>query len=219
MWEINDNLNIKRSTVQDSPIFVIDNFYKNPEKIARFLFSRNAPLWKSHEKGTRNGRDFQDKRVVLDISTPVDKFLMDLCGQQIVDNTPLVITNQHRFKRNNYNTKYRSHYWWAHRDRGYNAIIYFNKDDGANGTNLYDPDTLNVFEINESVEPWLPKMYAKVIHTFESKFNRLVFFDGKKFPHGMAINNDRYHCDDFSQAHWSTYRSNQVYFYEPKCGN
>ena len=49
--------------------------------------------------------------------------------------------------------------------------------------------------------------------------NRFVFFDGLKFPHGMAINDDRYHCDDFTNANWNTYRVNQVFFYEPICGN
>ena len=220
MWELNDNLNVTHITIDGSPAYIIDDFYKYPDKIARFLFCRNTPLWKMHERGTRNGRDFEDRR--FDIGSeklPAHDFLQKLCGQEILDNEPALITNCHRFLRSPYNDKYKSHYWWAHTDKGYNGIVYFNKNDNVNGTNLYDADTWNVVEVPESVNPWLPKIYSKILHTFEPKFNRCVFFDGLKFPHGMAINDDRYHCDNFNNAHWSTYRSNQVFFYEPKCGN
>ena len=220
MWELNDNLNVTHITIDGSPAYIIDDFYKDPDRVSRWLFCRNTPLWKNQERGTRNGYDFQDRR--LDVRTenlPVFDYLAELCGQKLCDNEPAIITNQHRFLRNSYNEKYKSHYWWPHCDRGYNGIVYFNKDDNVNGTNLYDKSTWNVIEIDESVEPWIPKMYSKVVHTFEPKFNRLVLFDGVKFPHGMAINDDRYHCDDFGNAHWTKYRSNQVFFYEPICGN
>ena len=60
MWELNDNLNVITITIDGSPAYIIDDFYKYPDKIARFLFCRNTPLWKMHERGTRNGRDFED---------------------------------------------------------------------------------------------------------------------------------------------------------------
>ena len=144
---------------------------------------------------------------------PLHDFLENLCGQQLLDNLPVIVTNHTRFLENSYNEKYKTHHWWAHRDDGYNGIVFFNKDDNVNGTNLYDPNTWKCVEVPESVEPWQPKSYTKIIHTFKPKFNRFVFFDGLKFPHGMAINDNRYHCNNFKDAHWSTYRSNQVFFF------
>ena len=220
MWDLNDDLHINTLIIDGSPAYIIDDFYKKPERIARWLFCRNTPLWKVEEQGTRNDIDFQDKR--LDIpckKLPAHDCLQTLCGQKILDNEPAIITNQTRFLRNSYNDKYKSHYWWAHCDVGYNGIVYFNKNDNVNGTNLYNKESLNVIDAPESVNPWIPKIYSKIVHTFEPKFNRCVFFDGAKFPHGMAINDDRYHCDDFTNANWNTYRVNQVFFYEPICGN
>ena len=177
MWELNDNLNVTHITIDGSPAYIIDDFYKDPDRIARWLFCRETPLWKVQERGTRNGIDFQDKRLdILSKRLPAHDFLQNLCGQNF-------------------------------------------KDDNINGTNIYDAETWNVIEVPESVEPWIPKTYSKIIHTFQAKYNRCVFFDGKKFPHGMAINDDRYHCNDFRNADWNTYRVNQVFFFEPKCGN
>ncbi len=220
MWELNDNLNVTHITIDGSPAYIIDDFYKDPDRIARWLFCRETPLWKVQERGTRNGIDFQDKRLdILSKRLPAHDFLQNLCGQNFEGDQPTIITNQHRFLNTPYNQRYHSHYWWPHNDLGYNAIVYFNKDDNINGTNIYDAETWNVIEVPESVEPWIPKTYSKIIHTFQAKYNRCVFFDGKKFPHGMAINDDRYHCNDFRNADWNTYRVNQVFFFEPKCGN
>jgi len=217
MWELNDELDFITIIIDGSPAYIIDDFYKHPEKIARWLFCRETPLWKSEERGTRNGTDFQDRRLIVSKKLPAHDFLKTLSGQKIQDDQPTITTNQHRFLRNPYNDQYKSHHWWAHCDKGYNGIVYFNKDDDVNGTNLYDPNFWTGVQVPESVEPWQPK--TKIVHTFEPKFNRCVFFDGLKFPHGMAINDDRYHCDNFDNKNWNTYRLNQVFFYEPICGN
>jgi hypothetical protein len=37
MFELNDNITIKEYLVEDSPVYTIDNFYKNPEEIVRFF--------------------------------------------------------------------------------------------------------------------------------------------------------------------------------------
>mgnify|MGYP007000113699 CR=1 len=45
----------------------------------------------------------------------------------------------------------------------------------------------------------------QVLKTIEPKSNKLVFFDGLKFPHGMDISNDTY---------FSKFRYNQVFFFD-----
>ena len=61
--------------------------------------------------------------------------------------------------------------------------------------------------INEHYEPWRPKNKYKLLKTLEPAYNRLVFFDGAKFPHGMNVTNDRYFGYE--------YRNNQVFFMDP----
>ena len=221
MWDLNDNFTINTIIIDGSPAYIIDDFYKNPDDVAEFLFWRETPLWKNNEANTRCGFDYEDKRfdTVFD-KLPLFDFLENLCGQKLENNSlPKLLTNQARFLRNSYNERYKTHHWWAHIDCGYNGLVYFNKDDNVNGTNLYDPNTCKYSMFDESVEPWQPKSDTKVIHTFKPKFNRFVIFDGLKFPHSMAINDDRYHCDDLKDAHWSTYRSNQVFFFDdPEIG-
>ena len=54
--------------------------------------------------------------------------------------------------------------------------------------------------------PWRLKEDFRVLKHLQPKFNRLVFFDGYKFLHGMNIKNKRYFSEE--------YRNNQVFFYK-----
>ena len=214
--ELNTNLDITTKIIDGSPAYIIDNFYKEPKKIADWLFSKESFLQKFSDSASRNGKDFQDKRIEIPSQKlPVFEFLEMLCGQQWDGKQEEIITNQCRFLRNSYNNKYKSHYWWMHRDLGYNGLVYFN-DDTVNGTNLYNNDAWSLYKTDEHDDPWIPKDNLKLIYTFKPQFNRFVFFDGAKFAHGMAINDDRYHCDNLNNAHWTTYRVNQVFFYRPQ---
>ena len=46
MFELNPDLKIKEEILLRSKIFIIDNFYKNPDEVYDFLFNREVPLWK-----------------------------------------------------------------------------------------------------------------------------------------------------------------------------
>ena len=61
-------------------------------------------------------------------------------------------------------------------------------------------------EVNEHYAPWRSKDEFELIKHLEPKYNRLVFFDGYKFPHGMNICTDRYFGEE--------YRKNQVFFFD-----
>ena len=54
---------------------------------------------------------------------------------------PDIVTNMIRFSKNEFND-YENCFMWPHTDRGWNAIVYFNKDEEDSGTNLYDPKVL-----------------------------------------------------------------------------
>ena len=212
MFELSDNLEVDTEIFQGSKIFTIDNFYKDPDKIFDYLFQNPAPLHKQHDNPTYNGVRFEDRRLKIYDKRlePVIDFLCELTSQK-----PLmydITTNQSRFYKHDFND-YKNCIWWPHVDKGYNGIVYFNRNDTESGTNLYS-QTIHASEmiyynkIPEHSAPWRQKEKYKKIKTLLPKYNRLVLFDGYKFPHGMNIINDRYFSDE--------YRNNQVFFFRPK---
>ena len=63
MFELNPDLKIKEEILLGSKIFIIDNFYKNPDEIYDFLFNREVPLWKMDQKPSFNTIHFVDRRL------------------------------------------------------------------------------------------------------------------------------------------------------------
>ena len=191
MWEINDNLHVHTHHVANKPVHEVENFYKYPEKVRRYLFNRYAPPWRGAQQGKYDDRRFGIKCK----NYPAFDFLKSLTGKHWVNQ---LVTNQFRAE----SFPYKTHYWWIHTDPCLNAIVYFNKDDEVNGTNLYKPP----YEATtlESKEPEIPKENVELLYHIKPTYNKLVVFDGKYFPHGMALNDDRYFGN--------TYRINQVFF-------
>jgi hypothetical protein len=208
MFEINENLEIKREVFSDSLIYTIDNFYKNPEKILNFLIKTKAPIHKEKENPSYNQIYFDDRRHTIEANSInfVYNFLSKLCKENPVSYN-LLLTNMTRFKKLIFND-YINNYWWPHNDFGYTAIIFFNKNDTNSGTNLY----LNINpkeeppKCPEHFSPWRKKSNYKLLKSIKPKFNRMIMFDGLKFCHGMNICNDDYFKEE--------YRINQVLFFQ-----
>ena len=203
MFELNDQLEIKKELFLDSIIYIIDNFYKNPQDVDNYLFNEPAPLWKINEKPSYNNVYFEDRRLIKfdDRLKSIIDFLSNLVSQK--PSSYNIITNQARFYKNTFND-IENCYWWPHHDRGYNGIVYFN-DDSENGTNIYFGIKHRKM-LTEHYRPWRLKEDFKVLKHLEPRYNRLVFFDGYKFLHGMNITNKKYFSDE--------YRNNQVFFFE-----
>ena len=212
MFELNENLEIKKELFEGTVIYTIDDFYKNPKEVENYLFGKpnEIPLHKIYDKPSFNGVYFEDRRHDtednLDIwysfnLKKVYDFLSGLCGQGY--EAPDIITNCSRFKKHEFND-YKNCYWFPHTDSGYNGIVYFN-DDEKHGTCLYEV-LVKPPDVNEHYQPWGAKKDFIVIKTLEPKYNRFVFFDGYEFPHGMNICTDRYFGEE--------YRINQVFFFD-----
>ena len=208
--------------IEDSKVFIIPDFYKDPDEIVHYLMVENpAGPWRGHQMGQAgsvNGKLFDDRRhsfIANDIR-PVNDFLSELCGQR-----PLypdkVKTNVTRWFDSPLND-YKNRYWWPHIDEGYNGVVYLNKDSPDCGTNLYrieseitktnagfrqEKGLANPF--GEHTLPWRKKKNYSIVKTFPPTYNTLVFFDGLKFPHAMNICSDRYFGKE--------YRLNQVFFF------
>jgi len=206
MFRLNNRLQIKQETLQESVIYYIDNFYLHPKKVEEYLFDPETPLHKIEQKPSYNNIHFEDRRLIKKderINTVVD-FLSQICGQR--PDTYDIVTNMQRFFDHDFND-YKNCIWWPHKDFGYNGIVYFNKDDNECGTNLYSEDTTDELpNAPEHYQPWRLREKYEILKVLEPKYNRLVFFDGFKFPHGANIFNNRYFGEE--------YRKNQVFFFQ-----
>ena len=211
IFQINENCTIQKEEFLGSFLYTIDNFYQTPEKVLESFFSIEPPIHKKNRKPSYNQIYFDDRRHWMKKShvTKVYNFLSNICDQKSAFGNNLVITNFTRFNKSIFND-YHNNYWWPHLDEGYTGILYLNKDDSVNGTNLYNQlNYQKEYEkYPEHYKPWRNKSDYELIKTFEPKFNRMILFDALKFHHGMNIENDQYFGE--------TYRVNQVFFFKEK---
>lgn len=194
MLEINTNCTKIVKQVANTDLIIVDNFLLSPEKVVEYLYN-NQPkfLWKHEDQPSNNGKYFIDKR--HDISG-LDTYiynckissLLEKSNQKLIDYYT-THSNFTRFIDHGFND-YKNCYWYPHTDYGYTALLYLNIY-GCNGTNIYDNSQCDNYNEPEHYKPWRPKNRYKLLYTIESKFNRLVIFDGLLL-HGMAINDDRF---------------------------
>jgi len=209
MFEINEDIKIKKYLIEDSCIYIIDDFYKNPDENLNFILQFEPFFHKMDEYPSFNSIYFEDMRHSIQSKkiSKVYEFLSKICNQNPSNGYDKILTNFSRFKRNTFND-YAHNYWWPHLDSGYTGIIYLNKNDFYSGTNLYEIINSNEEppDCSEHNAPWRPKKNFELIHSINPQYNRMVLFDGYKFTHGMNICNNDYFSDE--------YRINQVLFFK-----
>jgi hypothetical protein len=214
IFDLNEEAVVICESFMGSNLYYIDDFYKNPDDIAElFNIIPNCVYRPGIEPNAKslNGIYFDDRREFLktDEIIHVWKHLSNIIGYHPLSphkDCRDVITNQFRYRDKSFN-KSKDNYWHPHTDSGFNAIVYFNKNDDICGTNLYKlihPDL--PISKGEHAEPWRSKKNWERISTLKPAFNRCVIFDGGKFHHGMDISNDRYSGEE--------YRLNQIFFFE-----
>ena len=203
MFKLNNRLQVKQETLQESVIYYIDNFYLHPKEVEEYLFDKDTPLHKIEQKPSYNNIHFEDRRLIKEderLHTVVN-FISQICDQK--PETYAIVTNMQRFFNHDFND-YKNCVWWPHQDNGYNGIVYFSDECG---TNLYSTETTDELpNAPEHYKPWRLRENYKILKTLEPKYNRLVLFDGFKFPHGVDICSHRYYGEE--------YRQNQVFFFQ-----
>jgi hypothetical protein len=204
IFEINDLSAVQVEYIDDSPIYIMENFYKNPNSVLSYLHEFTTTKWKYQETPSYNGIHFDDRRqrIEEDQITPVYQKLSELCNKK-TKNENYIITNITKFYKTEFND-YENNYWWPHKDSGYNAIVYFNEEENS-GTNLYENISDKIVG-PEHANPWRPKEKWKLIKSLSSGYNKLVMFDGLKFYHGMNICNETFFLNE--------YIVNQVLFFK-----
>ena len=213
IFELNEDSQVIIEEFMGSKIYYIDNFFKNPDNVVNFIdktsFNLHNPSIISPHLKSRNSVDFIDGRhnLLLNDVPKIYRYLSFLCGQKPLFNLKELRTNITKIFKNPFND-YKNNHWWPHTDDGYTAIIYLNKNDIVNGTNLYKiekRDEMKDYEY-EHTHPWRSKNYYSILKTIEPLYNRCVLFDGLKFTHGMNIENERYFDNEF--------RKNIVFFFK-----
>jgi len=197
--------NIKIKTVEETTVYIVDDFYKYPDEVFQFILSNPKKRWKDWDTLSYNGIHFLDERHnfyderLLDVCSKLET----LCGEKVVQ-PGRVVTNCMTFYNKEFNN-YKDNFWGPHNDLGYTALIYLNKET-CEGTNFYKQVAEDPWDTPEHFDPWRSKDKYQLIDTIESKFNRMVLFNGLKLTHGMSINSDRFFND---------LRINQVVFLKP----
>lgn len=194
MFDFN-NIIVQEETFCGSQVYTMDNVFVDVEAVIRFLDTDPPLLWKANEKPSFNNTYFIDRRHVLhhEVLFDLQQELSMLCRQQpATENAGH--TNFTKFLSKDFNN-YQECFWWPHRDPGYTGIIYLNEYEGP-GTNLYEIVDKDPSGAKEHEAPWRPREKFKVIKTLIAKQNRLVFFDAKKFLHGMAIETDLFFTEE-----------------------
>jgi hypothetical protein len=192
MFEFNNLINIDIKIINDSKIFFIENFFKQPDKIVEYLETNNPLFHKNDERyktNYNNGTKFIDAR--HEITGPEIKNLyekINLLIDQTIPENLTIGSNIFQMIDVEFND-YQNNFWFPHYDKGYTGIIYLNELTCA-GTNLYEQVVEDYDNIAEHLIPWRSKTKYNVIYTIPNKYNQMVLFDGKKFKHGMAINDD-----------------------------
>lgn len=203
LFETNSLKNITYEEFQNSKLFYMDNFYKNPEEILYYLLKVKEPFyWKGNETPSYNGITFDDLRhnFYNQNFEQTSLKLAKICNQKL-RSPGMIKTNIIKFYDKTFND-YKNCYWFPHTDLGYNAIVYLNTV--TTETNFYEKIEDDNVYTPEHYEPWRPKYKYKILKTLEGKFNRLIMFDGSKFLHGMNITNDIF---------FDIFRINQVIFF------
>ena len=218
MWQLNMETEVQITNLRGSKIYTIDNVFEEPNKLKRYLFNRRTALlqgtpWVENGEEYFKGRytDFEDK------ACPIIWLASNLCSQPPSYHGGFM-TNVESWRKSEYND-YKNNYWFPHLDNGYTCIVYFNE---GSGTNLYDPSTKEEDWFKQSmkdkpdvINPWVKRSKIKVIKKLKSKYNRMVLFDGNKFPHSSTVDDAKYFEDNVTDTALLNKRCNLCFFLAP----
>lgn len=206
LFEINNSFNIKEEKVNNFNYLIIDNFYKNPEKIHSWFQQSWVPPWKLDARGN-NFKEYYDCRMFVPLTqhgfenenktTNFFKSLLNIKNKECVHiqtniftwiNCPL--NNDIQFR--------------PHTDGGLNILVYLDKT-CSGGTALYEYELSNLQKEEIDIRTDISDIKNNM-HVIPSKFNRCVIFNGD-IPHGGYIEDHQ----KYSNGNW---RYNTLYCFE-----
>ena len=182
-----NKFNFVEKTFGDVTVLEMDDFYKHPNELLKFITSHKPDFHKCGDKGY-NGVHFEDKRHVIE-NEDFQELKIKMCEHFNITRTNdyPILKNQFVMEDNEFN-KPNTHYWAPHTDDHELAcLVYLNTFDCI-GTNFYKL-RLNDLHGNddEHVNPWRSKSNFILLGTSQAKFNRICVFKGDNVLHGQAM--------------------------------
>ena len=192
MFELNENLDIQQEVFQDTVIYTIDNFFKDPHKILDFMKTAPHTVWKGFENPKFNGIHYKYVKIFhhsVEIQ-PVIDLMMPFFQKGEIQHKGFVLSDF--YLRDPVNNDYKNNYFWPHKDFGFTGVVFLNEYDGP-GTNMYHENSMVIRDpsiVPKSLDPWQSKENYTLEKVLMSKFNRCIFFDAFKFYHNIAVDDD-----------------------------
>ena len=192
MFDLNENLEIQQETFQDTVIYTIDNFFKNPHKILNFMKSAPHTEWRGFDTPLHNGTYYKYVKIFhfsKEIE-PIINLMMPLFGKGEIQHKGFVLSDF--YLRDPLKNDYQKNYFWPHKDFGFTGVVFLNDYEGP-GTNLYHEKNIIIRDptiVPNSLNPWQSKDDYTLEKVLMSKFNRCIFFDAFKFWHNISVDDD-----------------------------
>jgi hypothetical protein len=205
LFEINDNLEIKKESLGNYNYFYIDNFYKRSEDIYQMFQDSWVLNWKLDSNG-KNFKDYFDCRLTVPLknhnfynenkTTNWLKTVLNLQNEEC----SVLATNIFSWINppSSKNIQFK-----PHQDPSYNILVYLDKINSG-GTALYPKIEKDMTPEEMDIRQDITAM-KEDIQIIPSVFNRCVIFDGG-IPHGGYI-------EDHSKYSNGNWRYNTVYFF------
>ena len=185
------------------PVYVMNNFYQNPDEIL-FYFNSTPPHPHKWALNTNNLNYFSDLRHNFnhaDMKNVTERLISYFNLEGKKPHTK-VTTNVFRMNCTKFNN-YKDNYWAPHTDdldgEVMTFLIYFNLE-GCDGTNFYNAKRKFVGREHDS--PWCSKNFYDLLLNAPSQYNMCLAFN-TNITHGMAINDNTF---------FNKFRLNQAIF-------
>lgn len=205
-FEINKNL----EAILENDVVVIDNFYKNPDRIYEWLTKQDYPLFGITDEETRNGKDYTDSKLIFGHmgtdpwSIERNNFLLSVV-KTVYKAKEAYWTNSYDFNvfraLKNF-TKETQHIPHVDGD-SLNVLVYLDKKQNG-GTAFYKGEQPKKEKVKNLI---VDVSNYEIYKLIPAKFNRCVIFKGD-IIHGAYIN-------DYSK-YLHDYRFTQIMFLEIK---
>lgn len=193
LFELNDNIEPNF----DGEVVIIDNIFKNYEKILDVCLNMPVEQWKT-SSNSRNFIDYYDCRPIFNNFYPIQDKLNKRVNTLLsitkhffkLKNNPILHKNfEFNYFKNKIKNLSKNFQFYPHCDLYFNCIIYLDPQSNG-GTAIYK--NVNNFKNNEDKNLFYDISSLEIEKIIQSKPNRCVIFPGYKLHGGYIEDHNTY---------------------------